>query len=372
MDIFCLCGKGYDGDSNKAGKINGLQQKMIQENPKALYHCAGHQLNLVCQDACTEVCLVSHVITIVNKIVTFVKEAPKCCSWFAAIQAVSGESAMFSLRPLSNTRWILQRDCIDAFLINFSNLMNFMEEISGDLEVSGTVRSAAFAQLLNLEKFEMYFVLCCLQQLFCIIHPISVKCQSCHTATAELSMWIQELVSVLSLELDFGKKLFVKSKQPALSLNINLPVIPRVRQAVTDEEVQSFYTNKFKQVFEKAASLLLCHYQLRLLQMSNLLCRLVEDETMSCDDIEVASVFYGDWDSVGITCRCQLLFAWLKKMECPISIAEICKQLRENQTILDMAPNFISALKMYIVLPSSTARLSNLFLLSTFCRTTLV
>ena len=105
----------------------------------------------------------SHVITIVNKIVTFVKEAPKRCSWFAAIQAASGESATFNLRPLCNTRWILRKDCIDAFLINYSNLMNFMKEMSGDLEVSGTVRSAAFARLLNLEKFEMYFVLRLLQ-----------------------------------------------------------------------------------------------------------------------------------------------------------------------------------------------------------------
>ena len=75
-----------------AGKVNELQQKMIQKNPKVLYfHCAGQQLNLVCQDAYTGVYLVSHVITIVNKIVTFVKESPKRCSWFAAIQDASGE-----------------------------------------------------------------------------------------------------------------------------------------------------------------------------------------------------------------------------------------------------------------------------------------
>ena len=108
LDISCLRGQGYDGGSNMAGKMNGLQQKMIERNPKALYfHCAGHQLNLVCQDACTEVCLVSHVITIVNKIVTFVKESPKPCSRFSAIQASSGASATFSLRPLCNTRWVL-------------------------------------------------------------------------------------------------------------------------------------------------------------------------------------------------------------------------------------------------------------------------
>ena len=147
-----------------AGKTNGLQQKMIQENPKALYfHCAGHQLNLVFQDAFTEVCLVSHVTTIVNKIMTFVKESRKRCLWFAAIQAASGESATFDLRPLCNTRWIPRKHCIDTFLINYSNLMNFMEEMSGDLVVSGTVRSAAFAHLLNFENFLrcILFFVCC-------------------------------------------------------------------------------------------------------------------------------------------------------------------------------------------------------------------
>ena len=231
---------------------------MIQENPKAFCcDCAGHQLNLVFQDACTKVCLVSYVITIVNKIVTFVKESPKRCSWFVAIQAASGASATFNLQPLCNTRWILQNDCIDAFLINYSNLMNFVEEMSGDLEVSGTVRSAAFVHLLNPEKFEIYFVLRLLQRLFCIIHPIYVKCQSRHPTTGELTKWIQKLANALSLELDdFGKEIFVESKQ-ALSLKINLPAIPRVGHAVTDEEVQSFYTKAFKQVFEKEASLLL-------------------------------------------------------------------------------------------------------------------
>ena len=42
--------------------------------------------------------------------------------------------------------------------------------------------------------------------------------------------------------------------------------------------------------------------------MSNLLRRLVEDDTMSCDDIERASVFYGDWDSADITRERQLSF----------------------------------------------------------------
>ena len=65
--------------------------------------------------------------------------------------------------------------------------------------------------------------------------------------------------------------------------------------------------------------------------MSNLLRCLVEDKTMSRDDIEKVSVFYGDWDSADITRERQLLFARLKRMEGPISITKICKQSRENR-----------------------------------------
>ena len=82
---------------------------------------------------------------------------------------------------------------------------------------------------------------------------------------------------------------------------------------------------------------------------------------MSRDDIEVASVFYSDWNSADITREFQLLFARLKRMECPILIGEIFKQLRENWAILDIAPNFISALKTYIVLPSSTCEAERSF-----------
>ena len=109
--------------------------------------------------------------------------------------------------------------------------------------------------------------------------------------------------------------------------------------------------------------------------MSNLLHHLVEDETMSRDDIKGASVFYGDWDFADMTRERQLLFVRLKRMECLISIAGICKPLRENRAIFDRAPNFISALKTYIVLPGSTCEaersFSTLRRLKTYLRSTI-
>ena len=117
-----------------------------------------------------------------NKVVTFVKESPKRCGWFAAIQASSAESSTVKLRPLCSTRWILRKDCIDAFL---ENLNNFMEEINNDTSVSAAAGSSAFSHLLNLEKFDFYFTLRLLQRLFGIIHPIHVKCQSRSATTGD-------------------------------------------------------------------------------------------------------------------------------------------------------------------------------------------
>ena len=43
-------------------------------------------------------------------------------------------------------------------------------------------------------------------------------------------------------------------------MKLNLPVVPRVRRAFTDEEVKEFYVDLFKHVFQKPASALLRRY----------------------------------------------------------------------------------------------------------------
>ena len=49
-----------------------------------------------------------------------------------------------------------------------------------------------------------------------------------------------------------------------------------------------------------------------------------------------------------------------------ISVAKISKELSQNSAVVDMAPSFVSALKTYIVLPSSACEAERSF--STLCR----
>jgi hypothetical protein len=48
LSITRLRGQGYDGTSNMRGEFNGLQKRILDDNPYAFYvHCFAHQLQLV-------------------------------------------------------------------------------------------------------------------------------------------------------------------------------------------------------------------------------------------------------------------------------------------------------------------------------------
>jgi hypothetical protein len=48
LSISRIRGQGYDGASNMRGEFNGLQRKILAENPYAFYvHCYAHHLQLV-------------------------------------------------------------------------------------------------------------------------------------------------------------------------------------------------------------------------------------------------------------------------------------------------------------------------------------
>lgn len=52
LNIEDLRGQGYDNGANMRGKHNGVQRRILNMNPRALYvPCAAHTLNLVICDA---------------------------------------------------------------------------------------------------------------------------------------------------------------------------------------------------------------------------------------------------------------------------------------------------------------------------------
>lgn len=100
-----------------SGRISGLQQRLCEEQPFALYfHCLAHSVSLSIQDSLKSVQLIRDTIFLVKDLINTIKESPKRLSCFQSFQA--GEEVYgpkhTNLCPLCPTRWTMSVKRPDA------------------------------------------------------------------------------------------------------------------------------------------------------------------------------------------------------------------------------------------------------------------
>lgn len=113
LSLSKLRGQCYDGASNVSGKISGLQMRIREEEPRALFvHCNAHNLNLVVQDAIEKVLLARKFIGTIKDLITFVRDSPKRVAQFKELQNEAEECGndLPSLAAYCPTRYNLDLD----------------------------------------------------------------------------------------------------------------------------------------------------------------------------------------------------------------------------------------------------------------------
>lgn len=123
LNIENCRGQCYDGAANVSGTITGLQSRIKELEPRAIYvHCAAHTLNLVVQDSMQNITEVRDFLVVIRDLISFVKGSPKRLAAFTNIQQTSGnegEMQTSSLRPLCPTRWCLRIKSLQTVEKNF-------------------------------------------------------------------------------------------------------------------------------------------------------------------------------------------------------------------------------------------------------------
>jgi len=105
LDIKLRRGQCFDGASNVAGSVNGLQSKIREAEPRALFvHCSSHSINLVVQDAIRSNPAYRDVLAMFGSLITFVRDSPKRLRLFERLQQDDARA----LRPYCPTRWIMR------------------------------------------------------------------------------------------------------------------------------------------------------------------------------------------------------------------------------------------------------------------------
>ncbi len=227
MQISNCRGLCFDGAANMAGNVTGLQKKITEIQPKALFvHCLNHSLSLSFQDAMSCIPECRDAMNQVRDIVNFVRDSPKRLAWFNSFQ----ERDTGALRPLCPTRWTMRISSVRSVLDNYSELLSFMRDISETER--GEIGYKSSGYLKQLQTFSMFFSLKLLYAVFVRSESLAQSLQSPKLSLSMADSMVNALSSVwdgLRSDTAFSE-LWQAVLLEADSLEVDAPVLPRVRR----------------------------------------------------------------------------------------------------------------------------------------------
>lgn len=142
LDIANCRGQSYDNASNMSGHYTGLQARILERNPLAVYiPCSAHSLNLVgkhaaesCKEACAFFCLLQYLYTF------FTSSTHR---WEILHEHLSSVPNTLALKRLSDTWWSAREDACQSLKRNWTQVIPALTTIKENRAQSpGTCKEA--------------------------------------------------------------------------------------------------------------------------------------------------------------------------------------------------------------------------------------
>ncbi|CAK8531740.1 unnamed protein product [Lathyrus sativus] len=184
LSISRIRGQGYDGASNMRGEFNGLQRKILDENPYAFYvHCYAYRLQLVVVSVASSCSFIHDFFEYISLIMTITSASCKRRDALTEAQhqdilnkLESGEifrgrglhQSSSLIRP-EDTRWgshHITLLCLDQIWSFVLNVLSMVDE-------DGRGPSQAASLIEKMESFKFAFILKLMLKLFGIINELS-------------------------------------------------------------------------------------------------------------------------------------------------------------------------------------------------------
>ncbi|KAG9282427.1 zinc finger MYM-type protein 1-like [Astyanax mexicanus] len=142
-------GQGYDGASTMSGIYSGVQKRILDKEPNAVYvHCAAHNLNLVLNDACQHITEIKEYYDILQRLYVFFSQSIK--RWELLENHLKSKPTLKRLCP---TRWASRRDALYALRFRYADILQALTKITLRSKKSDE-RTEAMGLLKAMEAFE--------------------------------------------------------------------------------------------------------------------------------------------------------------------------------------------------------------------------
>jgi hypothetical protein len=233
LPLSNLRGQAYDGGSNMAGRLNGVQAVISGKQPLALFvHCLMHAGNLVAADCIEASPLVRDAVNLVNDLGTFFHQSTKLTSALRSVQFASTKP-LDHVKPLCPTRVLCRGPALKAVVDNVDAIISALEEYAKGSSGEPASKACGFVTRLSDGNFIVsvqiaLHVLTVLENL-----NAAVQCRSSNlSGMIEAMKMSSSCMQSMRSEADFTK-LFQDSCKICDDFDLTPPHLPRQRRPPT-------------------------------------------------------------------------------------------------------------------------------------------
>ncbi|XP_074305277.1 uncharacterized protein LOC141640371 [Silene latifolia] len=227
LNIDDIRGQGYDNGSNMKGKHKGVQKRLLEVNPSALYMpCACHSLNLALSDMAHSCTRAVSFFGIVQRIYALFSSSSK--RWKILLDNVPE----LTLKFLSNTRWESRIKSVKAIRFQAPELRVALSVLYDSCDNDAMSKSEAESLYNSLGSFDFLLGMIIWYEILFVINKVSKKLQSKSMCIDTTIVHVEGIISYFEeFRVDGFLSCINIAKNIALDMDVE-PTLPTKRRII--------------------------------------------------------------------------------------------------------------------------------------------
>ncbi|KAL0006371.1 hypothetical protein SO802_013932 [Lithocarpus litseifolius] len=222
LDINDICGQGYDNGFNMKGKHQGVQKRLLDINPRAVYTpCGCHSLNLVLCDMANSCRKVISFFGVIQRIYTLFSSSTK--RWKILQDNVSG----LTLKSLSQTRWESRIESVKAIKFQAPQIRDALLQLAQTSEDPKIKSEADCLATYEIESSEFLLGMTIWYDILFAVNSASKNLQS---KDMHIDVAIDQLKGLISYFKEYRENGFTSTMNSSKKIALEMEIEPVFRE----------------------------------------------------------------------------------------------------------------------------------------------